>query len=282
MAALAAAGLVLANACQAPPEYFRRDLTPDERAAVADDLLGGMVQRYYQGTPEEQLTLREALTLAPDLAALHREAGIAYVKRGLKSEWPHGYGRAVELDPLNWQGWRGYLHLYFHRDYRRAIADFDALDALTPGQTDYPQATSIDFMRGAAYMQLGEYQTALDYLDRFLEEEVSAPGQEVYLGAAVWVYRAVCLGGLGRGAEAEASLRRGLEVQGGESAELWYYLAERVHAGGRTAEACEMLAEALLQAERGYTLSRPYVEDFYEVDAATVRRRQGAWCEEGS
>ena len=238
---------------------------------------------WYSSTtkvrPRSSSTLDEALAFAPDIAALHRERGIAPAKRGLKSVWPHGYDRAAELDPLNWQGYRGYLHLYFQRDYRRAIADFDALDALTPGHTDYPQSNSVHYMRGVAYMQLREYDTALDYFERWLTEE-TAHVEERYLGPQVWQYRAVCLDALGRGEEAEASLRRGLEVLDGESAELWYYLAERTAAAGEREAACSMLREALRQAEVGYTFSRPYVEDFYEVDAHEVRHRLGERCGE--
>ena len=265
--------LMTLGACRQTPVHYRRALSDIEQADVAKLLEGGMVQRYYQGSAAEQMTIRYAISLDPANADLHRERGIAWAKRGLKSDW-QGYDDAARLDPLQWQGYRGYMHLYFNRDYRRAIADFTALDSLTPGQTPYPQATSVHYMRGVAHMQLGEYATALDYFDRWLAEE-TVRVEEVYLGPQVWQYRAVCLDGLGRPEEAERSLAHGLEVADGESGELWYYLGRRHEARGSFAEAEQHYANALAQATRGYTFGRPYVEEFYEVSVREIEERMG-------
>jgi hypothetical protein len=68
---------------------------------------------------------------------------------------------------VTWQGWRGYLKLFFYRDYESAIADFNATDTLTTGFTDYPQSMSVDYLRGLAYFQLGEEEKALDYYTKY-------------------------------------------------------------------------------------------------------------------
>ncbi len=271
--AVLALALMTLGACQQTPAHYQRALSDMERADVAKVLEGGMVQQYYQGTAAEQMTIRYALSLDSANADLHRERGIAWAKRGLKSKW-QGYDDAARLDPLQWQGYRGYMHLYFNRDYRRAIADFTALDSLTPGQTPYPQATSVHYMRGVAHMQLGEYATALDYFDRWLAEE-TVRVEEIYLGPQVWQYRAVCLDSLGRTSEAEQSLAHGLKVAEGNSGELWYYLGRRHEARGGFAEAQRHYTEALAKAKRGYTFSRPYVEEFYEVSVREIEERMG-------
>ncbi len=222
-----------------------------------------MVQRYYQGSPEEQMTLRDALSFDPDNAALQRERGISWAKRGLLSEWK-GYDEAVRLDPINWIGWRGYMHLY----YRRAIADFDALDTLTPGR-DYPQATSDLYMRGVAYLMLEEYETALDHFDRWLAEETERV-EEVYLGPSPWVYKAAALDSLGRTNEAIATLLYGLRVQEGKSAELQFYYGRYLARAGQAASAQRHFEAALRNVRIGYSLKRPYVTDFYEVEEVEI------------
>ena len=37
---------------------------------------------------------------------------------------------------------------YFYRDYKRALKDIEEYDALTPNFVDYPQWTSVNYMRG--------------------------------------------------------------------------------------------------------------------------------------
>jgi len=238
---------------------------------VAKVLEGGMVQRYYQGSPEEQMTLRYALALDSTNADLFREQGIAWAKRGLKSQW-QGYDVAARLAPEYWLGYRAYMHLYFNRDYKRAIEDCDVLDALTPGFTDYPQSTSVHFMRGVANMRLGEYQKGLDWFDLWLKEETENIELK-YLGAPVWQYRAVCLDGLGRSEEAEASIRKGYEVCSGENAELAYYIGRRHEVRGENQKAAEFYRAALRQLKIGYSFDRPYVEEFYEVEKEEVEDR---------
>jgi len=259
-------GLIFGS-CDQNPEYYAYTFTPEERIQVADEL----VHRYYQGSPEEQMMLRYARALDSTNADLHRERGIAWAKRGLKSQW-RGYDDAARLAPEYWLGYRAYMHLYFNRDYKRAIEDCDVLDALTPGFTDYPQSTSVHFMRGVANMQLGEYQKGLDWFDLWLEEE-SKEIELNYLGPPVWQYRAVCLDGLGRPEEAEQSLRKGYEVCNGESTELAYYLGRRHEARGEKVKAAEYYHNALTQLKAGYSFDRPYVEEFYEVEREEIEDR---------
>ncbi len=253
--------------CDQKPEYYAHTFTSEERVRIADE----MAHRHYQGSPEEQMTYRYGLALDSTNADLHRERGIAWAKRGLKSQW-RGYDDAARLAPEYWLGYRAYMHLYFNRDYKRAIQDCDVLDALTPGFTDYPQSTSVHFIRGVANMQLGNYQKGLDWFNLWLEEE-TANIELKYLGPPVWQFRAVCLDGLGRPEEAEQSLRKGYEVCSGESTELAYYIGRRHEARGEKQKAAEYYQNALTQLKKGYSFDRPYVEEFWEVEKEEIEDR---------
>lgn len=178
---------------------------------------------YYQGSPGHQLVLEEGLSLAPSSALLHRELGVAYLKRGFADQFPRYYGRAAELDPITWLGWRAYLYLYFYRDYQRAIDDCNQLDPLTPNFVDHPQSTSIDYMRGLAHHQLGEYAVARSYIDMHMDFERSS-GDPQYIEKTSYLLSAVNYIALAKLDEALTELDIAVSW-GAKWAELHYYRA---------------------------------------------------------
>jgi len=164
---------IVSVSCQQPTALYKRAFTKVEKEKLVDQMTNNLIRKFGQGSVAEIMVLREALQMQPRNADLWREIGVPYGKRGMAMEFYENYGKAAKYDPLNWQGWRGYMYLYFYRDYERAIADFDSLDKLTPNFVDYPQSTSIHFMRAICYLQLGEYDKALSFWDAHIEEELS-------------------------------------------------------------------------------------------------------------
>ncbi len=61
--------------------------------------------------------------------------------------------QAVACDSSRWIGWRGYLYPYFYRDNKKAIADFDTTNHLTPDFIYAPQGHSVDYWGGHAYLR---------------------------------------------------------------------------------------------------------------------------------
>jgi len=87
--------------------------------------------------------------------------------------------------------WRGYLYLWFYRDYKKAIADFDASDSLTPNFIDAPQGHSVDYWRGIAYLGLKDYENSIAYFEKHIQKETEETGEDwveheafLYLGIA--------------------------------------------------------------------------------------------------
>ncbi|MEO0787973.1 MAG: tetratricopeptide repeat protein [Bacteroidota bacterium] len=216
---------------------------------------------YYQGSPGHQLVLEEGLSLDPESALLHRELGVAYLKRGIADQFPRYYGKAASLDPVSWLGWRAYLYLYFYRDYQRAIDDCNRLDPLTPNFVDHPQSTSIDYMRGLAHHQLGEYQVARSYIDLHMEFERSS-GDPQYIDKTSYLLSAMNYLELGKLNEALAELDTAVSW-GSKWAELHYYRANILFELGRMTEARAALNKAEEGYNTGWGLSRPYVEEFF-------------------
>ncbi|MDF0705736.1 hypothetical protein [Flagellimonas okinawensis] len=85
------------------------------------------------------------------------ERSVPFNKNGDYATGFYYLNHAVELNPLEHLGYRGYMKLRFLRNYKAALADFDRLDAMTPDVVDAPWGEDIDFLRGEAYYGMGKY-----------------------------------------------------------------------------------------------------------------------------
>lgn len=252
-------------ACQrSDTPYYRKDFTPEERKELAKTLTDG-IGNYYQGSPGCQILLEEARQYDNTYALAYREIGVPYLKRGITAAFPHYYGKAADLDPMGWIGWRGYLYLYFYRDYERALTDFNRLDTITPGVVDYPQSTSVEFMRGICYLQLDQYEEAIDYFDRHIVHEDSVAGFD-YIPAETFLFRGIALWRKGDLAEAQRSFETGIELES-YNADLHYWLAKLYLEIGDRREAQRYLTLAKKAFDKGDYNRRPYVEEFYQLYA---------------
>lgn len=255
--------VLLLGACrQQRSDWYRKTYTPEEQIALSKTLVEG-ISYYYQGSPGCQMLLEEAKAYDPSNALAHREIGVPYLKRGIASAFPHYYGKAADLDPLGWTGWRGYLYLYFYRDYERALADFNSLDTITPGVVDYPQSISIDFMRGICYLQLEKYDQSISYFDQHIEYETGVTGFN-YIAPETFLFRGIAYLGLAKPTAAIHSFKTGLGIED-YNADLMYWLAKTYAQEGRTREARDYLKQAQEAFAKRDFNRRPYVEEFYQL-----------------
>jgi len=249
-------------ACEQPTPLYKRTFTPAEKAEIGENLIHG-ISTYYQGTAPRQFLLRESQMLYPDNADVYREFGAPLVKRGFAAKLHEVYAKAVELDPVAWQGWRGYLYLYFYRDYERAIYDFNTIDSLTPNFVDYPQSQSVHFMRGICYLQLDQYEQALAFFDKHIEHETAEIGFK-YIDTRTFLFKAITYWKQGKLRLAKETLELGLSANA-KNADLLYWLAKYYRETGNKRLAANYIAQAKNQYKAGYHHHRPYVEEFYET-----------------
>ncbi len=255
--------VLLWTSCQRSDyQYYTKTISTEEYSEVARKLTDG-ITNYYQGSPASQMLLEEALRYDPNHALAHREIGVPYLKRGIGAAFPHYYGKAADLDPLGWTGWRGYLYLYFYRDYERALQDFNALDTITPGVVDYPQSTSVDYMRGLCYLQLNQNDQAIDYLDRHIAHEDSVAGAD-YVPPEAYLMRGIAQWKKGELEPALNSFKSGIALED-YNADLQYWLAKMYVEQGELAEARKWLKRAQLAFNQGDYNKRFYVEEFYQL-----------------
>jgi len=248
-------------------DYYKKEIPLENRTNLSDQLINGL-GNYYQGTVSQQVLLEEVEIYNNEHAELWRERGIPYLKRGMAWGYLPNYSKCVKYDSVGWQGYRGYCTLYFYRDYERALKDFDELDVLTPNFTDYPQSTSIDYMRGICYLGLEQPQKALEYFEKHIETEAKQVGYD-YIYSVTYILKGICLKKLGRIKEAQETFEFGIK-QHEKNADLEFQLAKILHEQGEDEIALKWLTKANKSFLAGYSNNRPYVEEFYQVYMADL------------
>lgn len=265
-------GLCFITSCT-QNEWYKKELSEETIKEYAVQLRRGAFYSNYQGTVAEQMHHTEALTMDSTNAELWRELGTARVKRGILDEMEYFYGEAVKRHPEKWAGFRGYLYLYFYRDFPRAIADFNLGDQAN-GQVDYSQGQSHDYMRGISYYGLEDYQAANDALTKYIDKVTQDEGEE-WVDVYAILYRGLALLKLERLDEAVVEFDRALKYYPNLS-DCFYHKAKVFVARGQFDLALEQLDLAEKNFKKGYFHQRPYVEvleQIYLQDIAQLRNQ---------
>ncbi|MDA9773732.1 tetratricopeptide repeat protein [Saprospiraceae bacterium] len=265
----------LATSCGQPYPYYKKSVSKEQDKKFAEELASG-AGNYYQGSVGNMLMLYEAAKYDTNSATINREIGVPFLKRGFPVEFYKYYAESANIDPLNWQGWRGYLYLYFYRDYERALIDFDATDVHTPDFVDYPQSLSVDYMRAICYYYLDQPKKAIAYIEKHIKLETKTVGRK-YIDSKSFVLLALSHQALGDYWEAEKHLLEGLEYDDG-LVSILYYLSEVNYQLGRKKEGAKYLKEAQSSLDRGIVYNRNYVDEFfsiYQEDIDRLREKYG-------
>ena len=219
---------------------------------------------YYQGSTQHMNAFAYALELDPSKAETYRELSVTYLKRGIPHKWNSWYKDAIKYDAETWQPWRGYLYLWFYRDYKKAIADFDASDTLTPNFTDQPQGHSVDYWRGIAYLGLKDYKNSILYFDTYINQEIEESGED-WVEVTAFLYRGIANFEAGNFEEAMLNFNKQLQYSRNFSADAKYYKALILKEQGDFKNAKTIINEAIEDFNAGYYNNRPYVETLRQI-----------------
>lgn len=244
------------------PILYKKEYSQDEKLMLTESLAYGS-GFYPQGDVGEQMVALEELKFNPESANGWRILGIPYLKRGFAHEAAKYYAKTIQYDPQEWLGYKGNCWLYFYRDYETAIKDLDIYDAYTPNFVDYPMATSVDYMRGVAYLRLGELDTAIRYLEKHMQEEKKSTGAD-YIEPKDYLMLGVAFYEKGDHAKALQIIDEGL-LYNDNAADLYYYRA-LVSAAMKDVVAANLyLDKAEYFIANGGKNIVPYYEEFYAV-----------------
>lgn len=249
---------------QADSILYQKVISGPDSLSLSESLLNGAgTDFYYQGTVSERMVIHEGNRYDEGNAWGARELGVPYLKRGFAAEAQAYYEEAVKSDPEEWLGYKGYCWLYFYRDYEMALEELERFDAFTPGFVDYPQATSVDYMKGICHLQLGRTEVAIDLLEKNLQKEKDETGAAY---TELMNYQMLAIAHFKNQAHeaADKIYQEGLE-HNDNSADMWYHYAENLYMMNRTEQAKEALAESQSWYNKGSRNFRPYVEEFYAI-----------------
>ena len=219
---------------------------------------------FYQGSPPHMNAFAYALELDATNASNWRELSVTYLKRGIPHEWKKYYDKAIIHDPVTWQPWRGYLYLWFYRDYKKAIADFNASDTLTPNFIDAPQGHSVDYWRGIAYLGLKDYENSIKYWDKHINRETEESGED-WVEINAFLYRGIAYYESGNHDKALENFDTLLRLFRNISADAKYYKALILKAKGDLKGAKTYVLGAIEDYNMGYYNNRPYVEALRQI-----------------
>ena len=265
--------ILVSTSCdnQSNSTLYKKNYSQDEKMALAESLSNGAgTDLYYQGTVGERMIIWESLKHDPEGAWGWREIGVPYLKRGFAHEATKYYSKAVEYDAEEWLGYKAYCWLYFYRDYETAIRELDRYDAFTPNFVDYPQATSVDFMRGVAYLRLGKLDKALEYLEKHMLDEKENTGAD-YIEPKDYLMLGVALYEKGDFTKALEVIDEGL-LHNETTADLYYYRALVTKRMKNDDKAKIYLDKAEYYIANGGKNIRPYIEEFYAVYQQDVNK----------
>lgn len=249
--------VVLSLAChEKEPE-----LDASQRRALAEEVFKNG-SHLPQGSPKSMTRIEEAIKIDTTYAEAIRELSVAYLKRGMPHKWRPIMDRAVYYDAKTWQPWRGYLYLWFYRDYEKAIADFNASDTLTP-HIDYPQGHSVDFWRGIAYLGLKDYENSIAYWDKHIVKETNDSGED-WVELEAFLYRGIAHYESGNTDKAMENFEKILQYFK-VSADAKYYMAKIFLERKQHKKAKKFLEEAKVDFKKGFYNNRPYVEALREI-----------------
>ena len=217
---------------------------------------------HYQGTPRHMNAFAYALELDSTKAETYRELSVTYLKRGIPHKWKTWYDGAVEYDPVTWQPWRGYLYLWFYRDYEKAIADFNASDTLTT-YIDHPQGHSVDFWRGIAYLGLEDYENSIAFWDKHINKETADSGED-WVELEAFLYRGIAYYEWGDKEKALENFDKAIHYFK-QTADSKYYKAKILKDKGENAKALALVEGAILDFNSGFYNNRGYVETLRQI-----------------
>ena len=231
--------------------------------------------KNYQGSSRSLNALKKVTELDSTNSEAYRELSIPYLKRGMPHLWKTHMDKSIELNAQEWQGYRGYNYLWFYRDYKNAIADFNALDTITPNFIDAPQGHSVDYWRGIAYLGLKDYKNSIRYFDKYIEKETKDTGED-WVEVTAFLYEGIAHYENKNDPLALLSFDKLLKYTNNNYADGNYYKALILEKQGNTAEALNLVNLAITNYKEGYYNYRAYVEalrQIYIEDLLLLKKR---------
>ncbi|MBV6646387.1 MAG: hypothetical protein KI790_13110 [Cyclobacteriaceae bacterium] len=222
------------------------------------------VKGHYQFSKAFQEILDDALLKDPSYDYAYREKSVAYLKSGDFLTWKKLMDQAVEVNPIENLGYRGWCRYQFFRDYKGAIEDIERLGALINGDigTSANGDYHLEIARAICYKALGKKLKAIEIIETQFSEE------DYFFGKYDYLHLGILYLEIGEYEKALGSLR--IQEKENDLAENHFYLA-LVHKDlGNQSEYIDHLVKARELYVEGRMMSDPYTHPYDKVYLADI------------
>lgn len=174
-----------AQNCQA--FLYMKDTLQYEACILAEARNG-----HYQFSKEYQEALDRSIEKSPRFSYAYRHKSVAYLKSGDFLTWKKLIDKAVELDPEQNLGYRGWCRYQFFRDYAGAIKDIEKLNEMFGNDIGYSANGDyhLNIAKAICYKAIGQSSKALSIIENQLLLEDYTPAKYEYLHLGVLLLEA--------------------------------------------------------------------------------------------
>lgn len=147
------------------------------------------IKGHYQFSKEYQTILDESIEIDPTFDYPYWAKSVAYLKSGDFMTWKRLIDKAVELNPKQHLGYRGWCRYQFFRDYKGAIEDIEKLDNLADYDIGQSQNGTyhLNIAKGLCYKAIGEKEKAI----KIIEDQIKLNEAEDFVGAYDYLHLGV-------------------------------------------------------------------------------------------
>lgn len=212
------------------------------------------IKGHYQFSKEFQTILDESLTIDPTFDYAYRAKSVAYLKSGDFVTWKKLMDKAVQFNPKEQLGYRGWCRYQFFRDYKGAIKDIEKLDSLVDYDIGQSQNGTyhLNIAKGLCYKAIGEKEKAIE----IIENQIKLNEQEDFIGAYDYLHLGVLYLETGKFERAIEVFKK--QSQRNELAENQFYSALAFLNLDKSTEYRSCLEKAMELYIKGKRMSDPY------------------------
>ena len=228
------------------------------------------IKGHYQFSKEYQTVLDEAIEIDPTFDYAYWAKSIAYLKSGDFVTWKKLIDKAVELNPKEHLGYRGWCRYQFFRDYKGAIKDIEKLDSLVDYDIGQSQNGTyhLNIAKGLCYKAVGEKEKAIT----ILEKQIKLNEEEDFVGAYDYLHLGVLYLETEKFEKAFETFKK--QSENNELAENQYYLALTYLKLGKPVESKSCLEKAKELYIEGRKMSDPYSNPMDKIYLEDIENKQ--------
>jgi tetratricopeptide (TPR) repeat protein len=143
-----------------------------------------------QGSKESQEMFDQAIEMCPNFDYAYSEKSVPHLKRGDFIAWKKLIDKAVQINPKDNLGYRGWCKYQFLRDYKGALSDLERLDSLNEYDIGYSKNGDyhLRIVIALCYKGLGNKSKAISLIKKQLADKKYSPFNYDYFHLGVLYY----------------------------------------------------------------------------------------------